>query len=251
MIYGSPIHYDTMAHDTSGIQLPTLRLAISTTTALGQETARLFAARFGLPLTQAFGIIEIGLPSINMEQQEDKAASVGKLLPAYQLRLDDVGLGDGMRAIKLRGKGFFDAYYDPWRTREQVMEDGWFATGDLGTLDDDGYLWISGRQKELINVAGMKFFPRELEEILEQHPAVREACVYSHRHERMGEVPHAQVVLAREYGDTPAMEELQAFCGRFVAPYKIPAQIVVVAELLKTTSGKVIRDEERLLRHHK
>jgi long-chain acyl-CoA synthetase len=249
LIYGSPIHYEMMAHDKSGVMLPSLRLAISTTTALGAETAREFASRFGLPLTQAFGIIEIGLPSINMEYQPGKAASVGKLLPAYEIRLDEVGLGDDLRAIRLRGKGFFDAYYDPWKTREEATEDGWFATGDLGSFDADGYLWIRGRQKELINVAGMKFFPRELEEVLESHPCVQEACVYPHRHERMAELPYALVVLNKGCPTKPTMEELQKHCGLSVAPYKVPVMILFVNELLKTASDKIIRDEERILQH--
>jgi long-chain acyl-CoA synthetase len=249
LIYGSPMHYEMMAHDQSGVTLPSLRLAISTTTALGAETAQEFASRFGLHLTQAFGIIEIGLPSINMEYQPEKAASVGKLLPAYELRLDEVGLGDDLRAIRLRGKGFFDAYYNPWKTRAEVMEEGWFATGDLGSFDTDGYLWIRGRQKELINVAGMKFFPRELEEVLETHPAVQEACVYPHRHERMGELPHALVVLVPDCPVKPSVEELQQYCGRSVAPYKIPVVIRFVDQLLKTVSDKIIRDEERILQY--
>lgn len=251
LIYGSPMHYEMMAHDQSGVMLPSLRLAISTTTALGAETAQEFASRFGLPLTQAFGIIEIGLPSINVEYQAEKAASVGKLLPAYEIRLDDVGLGDELRAIRLRGKGFFDAYYNPWKTRAEATEDGWFATGDLGSFDADGYLWIRGRQKELINVAGMKFFPRELEEVLESHPCVKEACVYPHRHERMGELPHALVVLDPNCPAKPTMEELQKHCGLSVAPYKIPVMILFADELLKTASDKIIRDEERILLHIK
>lgn len=249
LIYGSPLHYETMAHDQSGTRLPSLRLAISTTTALGVETAQQFFSRFGLPLTQAFGIIEIGLPCINMECQPEKAASVGKLLPAYQIRLDDVGLGDDLRAIHLRGKGFFDAYYSPWKTRTEALEDGWFATGDLGSFDEDGYLWIRGRQKELINVAGMKFFPRELEEVLERHPCVQEACVYPHPHERMGEVPYSLVVLNKDCPSKPSVEELQKYCGYSVGPYKIPVMIRFVDALLKTASDKIIRDEGRILRH--
>ena len=251
LIYGSPMHYEMMAHDQSDVMLPSLRLAISTTTALGGETAQEFASRFNLPLTQAFGIIEIGLPSINMEYRPEKAASVGTLLPAYELRLDDVGLGDELRAIRLRGKGFFHAYYNPWKTRAEATEDGWFATGDLGTVDADGYLWIRGRQKELINVAGMKFFPRELEEVLENHPGVQEACVYPHRHERMGELPHALVVLDADCPVKPTMEELQKHCGLSVAPYKIPVVILFADALLKTASDKIIRDEERILQHIK
>jgi len=244
LIYGSPMHYELMAHDRGGQMLEGLRLAISTTTALRDETVNAFHARFGLPLAQAFGIIEIGLPFINMDKPLEKRGSVGRLLPAYELQLEDVGLGDKLRAVKLRGKGFFDAYYQPWRTRREVMADGWFATGDLGWLDEEGYLTLSGRSKEVISVAGMKFFPQEVEEVLDAHPAVRESCIYAHGHDLFGEVPHARVVL-RE-GAAPPVDELKAYLARRLAAYKIPERILFVDALTRTPSGKLIRDESRL-----
>src|SRR5207302_243155 len=83
--------------------------------------------------------------------------------PAHRLRLEDVGQGPGLGEILLAGKGFLDAYYEPWRPRGAVMPDGWFRTGDVGELDADGCLFLRGRVKDMINVLGQKFFPQEVE----------------------------------------------------------------------------------------
>jgi long-chain acyl-CoA synthetase len=246
LIYGAPMHYELMAHDTGSDRLPSLRLAISTTIALNRSTVEAFDRRFGHTLSQALGVIEIGLPCIDLYMRPDKWGSVGRLLPAYELRMEDVGLGEELRRIKFRGKGFFDAYYDPWRQREEVMADGWFDTGDLGVLDADGYLFIKGRGKDIINVAGMKFFPQEVEAVLNTHPGVQESCVFSHRHELFGEVPHAQVVPVPADGAPTNQSELKAFLGRHLAPYKIPEHIDIVPALVRTASGKLVRDELRI-----
>jgi len=244
LIYGAPMHYELMAHESGSERLPGLRLAISTTIALNRSTVEAFDRRFGHTLSQALGVIEIGLPCIDLYMRPDKWGSVGKLLPAYELRMEDVGLGGELRRIKFRGQGFFDAYYDPWRTREEVMADGWFDTGDLGVLDSDGYLFIKGRSKDIINVAGMKFFPQEVEAVLNAFPGVQESCVFARKHELFGEVPHAQVVLAKP--DAVAEPELKAFLGQHLAPYKIPEQIEIVPALVRTASGKLVRDEHRI-----
>lgn len=246
LIYGAPMHYELMAHETGSDRLPSLRLAISTTIALNRSTVEAFDRRFGHTLSQALGVIEIGLPCIDLHMRPDKWGSVGKLLPAYELRMEDVGLGDELRRIKFSGKGFFDAYYDPWRPREEVMADGWFDTGDLGVLDADGYLFIKGRGKDIINVAGMKFFPQEVESILNAYPGVQESCVFSHKHELFGEVPHAQVVLTNSVGGSFSDAELKEFLAKHLAHYKIPELIEVVPGLVRTASGKLVRDEQRI-----
>lgn len=247
-IYGSPVHYDLMAHDRSGTQLPEVRLAISTAMYLRDEIADAFHSRFNLPLSEAYGIIEVGLPCINHDRPLEKRGSVGRVLPDYDIRIEDAGLGEGLGTIKLRGKGFLDAYYSPWQPRGEIMADGWFATGDLGYLDADGYLFIQGRAKEIINIGGMKFFPQEVETVLETHPAVREACVFPHRDSRMGEVPHAQVVLGTGDAEPPGEEALKQLCARSLAAFKVPERIEFVAQLARTASGKLIRQELKLKR---
>jgi len=247
-IYGSPIHYDLMAHDHSDTQLSSVRIAISTAMYLRNEIAEAFYNRFSLPLSEAYGIIEVGLPCINVDRPRDKRGSVGRILPDYGIRIEDIGLGDELGAIKLRGKGLLDAYYNPWQTREAIMADGWFATGDLGYLDTDGYLFIQGRSKEIINIGGMKIFPQEVEACLESHPAVQEACVFPYPDKHMGEIPYASVVAAPSAIPPPEEEELMAHCSRNLAHFKVPVKIEFVEQLPRTASGKLIRQSTKLSR---
>lgn len=241
IIYGAPVHYDLVAHDRSLQLMSSLRLAISTSTSLRSEIAEAFYNRFKMPLSESYGIIEIGLPCNNLDKPISKQGSVGRVLPAYDIQIEDIGLGDELKAIKFRGKGFLDAYYSPWQTREKIMSDGWFATGDLGRLDEEGYLYILGRSKEMINVGGMKFFPQEVESILESHPYIKEAYIFAHHHKRLGEIPLAQVVLVQNLENPSIEQELKDHLRQHLTNFKIPEKIEFVDTLTKTASGKLIR----------
>jgi len=248
LIYGAPAHYALMIQDDTGAGLPDgLRAAIVTTTALPREIAEAFRQRFGRVLNETYGIIELGLPAINLSQDPAKQGSVGAVLPDYALRLD-CAPGQGHGEVLLRGSGMLDAYYAPYRPRALILQDGegWFHTGDLGRLDADGFLYIVGRCKEVISVGGMKFFPAEVEAVLEQHPAVAAACVFAPRSEHAWQPVHAQLVAA-EGASGPADEALKAYCRQSLALHKVPAELVWVPALAFTPSGKKVRDPERLL----
>ncbi len=247
MIYAAPTHYELMTHDRSGQSLPCLRLAIVTTTQLLPELANTFYKRFELPLNETYGIIEIGLPVVNLDQPWEKRGSVGKLLPAYSVKLV-APPGESAGEILFNGPGLLDAYYDPWQPRWAILKqhDGWLATGDLGVMDDDGFLTIVGRSKEMISVAGMKFFPQEVETILEHHPAIQAACVFGVKAPRLGETPMAHLVQVN--GTKPVTEtDLKAYCNHHLADYKIPTQFQWVKSLARTASGKIIRNADILL----
>jgi long-chain acyl-CoA synthetase len=242
LIYGSPTHYAWLAAVPQPPKLPVLRLAVSTTAPLDAALARRFATCFGLPLTQALGIIEVGLPFINTAFAADRPEAVGRVLPAYRLRMEDLGLAGGLGEVLLAGPGFLDAYYDPWQPRAEVMPGGWFRTGDIGELNADGCLFLRGRTKDVISVLGMKFFPQEVEAVLTAHPAVAAACVYAQPDARLGEVPCARVVAVT--GTTPALQaELLQHCQRRLAGFKVPQRIEFVSKLERTASGKLIRRE--------
>jgi len=249
LMYGSPIHYSLMTHDNSGKTLPPeLRLAIVTTTTLRPEIADTFYKRFGCVLNETYGIIELGLPAINVSHSREKQGSVGRMLSDYELQLD-CPPGQSQGEIAIKGKGMLDAYYSPWKSRDSILQqnNGWFKTGDLGRLDEDGFLYIVGRSKEMISVGGMKFFPEEVESILENHPAIHAACVFGIKAQRLGEKAMAHLILA-EGENAPDGDELKTYCTPFLASYKIPEQFQWVKHLKYTASGKLIRNAEKLLK---
>ena len=235
VLYASPIHYRLLAETAElGPQdFRALRLAVSTAIQLPEAIARRFFERFGRPLTEAYGIIEVGLPFIHTPAAGAYDGRLGRPLPAYEIRLAD---GE----VLIRGPGLFDAYFSPWQPRAEIAPDGWFRTGDLGEIAPDGELRLLGRRKAVINFSGMKIFPQEVEAVLERFPAVAEALVYGEPHPEFGQLPQAQLVLRAGAG--PLDERaLRAFCRGHLAPHKIPKAFAVVAALPKTASGKLRR----------
>jgi long-chain acyl-CoA synthetase len=243
LIYASPMHCALLADYPEAVPLPSLRLVISTTSSLDRSISEKFHQRYGRPISQALGIIEVGLPCINVDFAAERPGSVGPVLPAYRLRLEDVGFGPGLNEISFRGPGFLDAYYHPWQTRKEIMPDGWFHTRDIGELDADGCLYLRGRSKDVINVAGMKFFPQEVENVLSQHDQVAAVCVYPHRDARLGEVPYARIVAKPGTSGEILARQLRQYCQQRLASYKVPEKIEFVASLPRTASGKVLHRE--------
>lgn len=240
-IYASPFHYSLLAGsgDIADDALKNVRMAISTAMKLPDQVSEDFSRRFGMELTEAYGIIEAGLPFIRLAGNAKKG-SVGNALPGYLLRLDNTdenGIGD----ILIQGAGLLDAYYSPWQERGEILTDGWFATGDLGRIDADGCLFIAGRKKDVINFVGMKIFSQEVETVINSFPGVLESLVYPLPHERFGEIPAVKVVLVEGMDRDAVAEDLQRFCYQHLSSYKVPKDYEFVAELPKTPSGKIRR----------
>ena len=244
VLYAAPFHHAMLAAEPSGRPWPALRLAVSTAAALPLATARAFDARYGVPLSQGFGIIEAGLPFLNTDFPREKPGSVGRPGSDIRLELRDpqtdnpVGAGE-VGELLIDAEGLLDAYLNPWRLRRDLLTDGrWFRTGDLARLDPDGCLHLVGRVKSVINVAGMKCFPEEVEAVLSTHPGVRAACVSGREHPHYGAVPVAAIVPAYP---PPTTASLLAHCQEALARYKVPVDFRFVEELPRTASGKVRR----------
>jgi long-chain acyl-CoA synthetase len=246
LLYGSPYHYKLLSKDPGDARLDRVRLAISTAEGLRPEVATAFRERFGIRVRQALGIIEVGLPVIDLDGQESGA--LGRPLPDYQvwLRGEDgrpVPRPDGPERsgeICIRGPGLFDAYMEPWTPAAQVLEPDGFRTGDQGWLDASGNLHLAGRRANRINMAGMKFFAEEVEAVLEQHPGVRRSRVFGREHAHLGEIPVAEIEPA-DPGETPDRKILHSFCRERLPAYKIPREFRVVATLPLTRTGKLER----------
>jgi acyl-CoA synthetase (AMP-forming)/AMP-acid ligase II len=140
--------------------------------------------------------------------------------------------------VGLRGDGLFSAYYAPWRLREQIAHEGWFLTGDIGRLDEDGALFLQGRKKAVIFVAGLKFFPEEVEECINQFPGVKESRVFGTPHPHLGQVPRAEVAFVTP---SPDLDALRAHCATALSPYKVPVEFIIVEATAKTPGGKILR----------
>ena len=241
-IYASPFHYSLLSRSdhVPPNALDRVRLAISTSMKLPEQVAEEFLNRFGFELSEAYGIIEVGLPFVRLSGGAFTRGSVGRALPDYEIRLDKTDAG-GVGEISVRGRGMLDAYYSPWRSRDQVLSEGWFRTGDLGKVDGDGFLFIVGRDKDVINFVGMKIFAQEVESVINRHPAVKESLVYGVPHASYGELPTAKIVLNGEVNLGETLNDLRDFCYRLLTKYKVPKEFVPVDSLPKTASGKLKR----------
>lgn len=237
-IYASPVHYYLLAvsDSVSPASLSKVRLAISTAMKMPTDIFEAFQKKFAIAPAEAYGIIEIGLPFINTEAGGAGKQTVGRILPDYQLRIadpDETGVGE----VLIKGRGMFDAYFSPWRLREECLRDGWFDTGDLGRVDAQGRLSLLGRSKTVIVCAGMKVFPEEVEEVINSMPGVKESRVYGHPHPQYGHTPVAEVVAS----SAEVLEQLRPYCCQRLSSYKVPVEFRPVESIPKTASGKIAR----------
>jgi len=243
VIYGAPFHHSLLAADRGGYGWPDLRLAVSTAAPLSAELANGFRKRFGKPLVQGLGIIEIGLPLLNTGGAGDSPTAVGRPLPAYDVELrDEEGMPVAVGCLGelwIKGPGMFDAYLSPWQPVDEVCVDGWFPTGDLAETDAAGRVYLRGRKTGVLNVSGMKVFPEEVEQVIERHPAVRRCRVIGLPHAVLGTLPAVEVIL--HDGELLAARELTDWCRKWLSIYKVPVRVKFVDELPMTASGKIRR----------
>jgi acyl-CoA synthetase (AMP-forming)/AMP-acid ligase II len=206
-------------------------------------------ALWGIPVLNGYGTTET-LGYVAAEESVDvvprKLGSVGQARPGLRVTIrnsDGDPLPDGtVGEITVRGPSIFSGYLDdPAATAAAFFPGGWYRTGDLGYRDDEGYLFITGRLREMINRGGEKIAPTEIDEVLRAHPAIADAAVFAIPDARLGEEVAAAVVL-REEG---ALDEraLRRWVARHVSPHKIPRRVWVVDELPRTGSGKVQRGD--------
>lgn len=234
LLYGSPFHFAQLAQCKEAERLPGLRMAISTASALSGGVAKAFYGRFELPVTQALGIIEVGLPILNRVHAEDLPEALGQPLSCYEVKVAEDG------ELLIKGPGMFDAYLLPWQKREETLRDGWFCTGDLVELLEDGTVVMLGRKKSVINVGGMKVFPEEIEAVLNAHPAVARSRVFAELHPTLGSFPCAEVIVEKGE-EMPPLRELRSHCMQKLASYKIPLRFSEVGAIELTASGKIKR----------
>lgn len=245
---GVPTMYSAMLHHPrrDAFDVSTLRVCVSGGASLPAEVLRGFEEAFGCTLLEGYGLSETSpVASSNRPDRERRAGSVGMPIEGVSMKIvdpDGVDVAAGSRGeIVIRGPNVMKGYWRRPDATAEVMSDGWFHTGDVGVMDDDGYFFIVDRLKELIIRGGYNVYPREIEEVLYEHPAVREVAVVGVPHPELGEEVAAAVAL--KDGAAVDEESLRDFVKARVAAYKYPRRISFFDELPKGPSGKIVKRE--------
>ena len=248
---GVPTMYAAVLHlpDADPAAAATLRVCVSGGASLPAEILRGFEEKFGCMILEGYGLSETSpVASFNQPDQERKPGSIGTPIEGVEMRLvDDAGqtvTGGEIGEIAIRGHNVMKGYWNKPEATAESMTDGWFRTGDMARVDEDGYFYIVDRKKELIIRGGYNVYPREIEEALHEHPAVAEVAVVGMPHDSLGEEVGAAVAL--KPGASASPEELQDFVKGRVAAYKYPRRVWLVDALPKGPTGKILRREVKV-----
>ncbi|MBO1334342.1 long-chain fatty acid--CoA ligase [Streptomyces sp. VRA16 Mangrove soil] len=249
-----PTMYNALLHHppvTDGSEASALRVCVSGGSPLPTEVLYGFEERFGCPVAEGYGLSETSpVASFNHLDRPRKAGSIGTPIEGVEVRLvdqagHDVAPGE-VGEIAIRGANVMVGYWNRPEETAEAIPDGWFRSGDLARKDEDGYFFIVDRKKDVIIRGGYNVYPREIEEVLYEHPDVLEAAVVGVPDEYLGEEVAAAVVLTPNGRATE--EELRSFVKTRVAPYKYPRRIWIVSSLPKGSTGKILKREIRLPR---
>ena len=205
-----------------------MRLFVSGSAPLSAQVFEEFKALYGHTILERYGMSETLMNLSNPYEGERRAGTVGMPLPGVSAKLVN---GE----VCLRGPNIFAGYWGREEATREAFVDGWFRTGDLATLSDDGYYTLSGRKSDLIISGGFNIYPREIEEFLQEHPAIAEAAVVARPDRVRGEVPVAYLVCRGAI----EVDELAAHCREKLASFKVPREFVIVEKLPRNAMGKI------------
>jgi len=242
-IYGYLMGLVMASEKFAQASFPNLRVCPGGGAPFPMEVHRRWEAATGLKIYEGYGMTEIAPISINTERHGAKQGSAGKPVPDTEIEIVDLDTGDRVLPcgeageIRVKGPHMMTCYTgNPEETKSALLH-GYVYTGDIGHLDEDGFLTITDRKKNVIFVSGFNVFPREIEELLLTHPAVSGSCVVGAPHPRSGEVPVAFVTL-RNPCDA---DDIARFCNEHLIKYKRPAQVIILPDMPLSPAGKLDR----------
>jgi long-chain acyl-CoA synthetase len=242
---GVPTMYHELAEaDITGRDLSSLRVGSSGGAAIPVSVLQRFEAKYGITVLEGYGLSEsASTVTVNPDAASRKFESIGKPLWGIELRIAGPGDQplppgrDHVGEILLRGHNITKGYYKRPQETAEALRNGWFHTGDLGYVDEDGFVFVVDRKKDLIIRGGFNVYPREVEELLYRHPAVLEAAVVGRPDARLGEEIQAYIVLRPDAGQTAL--DVRSWVKERIAPYKYPREVHVVDALPKGPTGKI------------
>lgn len=255
---GVPTMYSALANhpDIYRHNVRSIRVCISGAAPLPGEVQRKFEQVTGGRLVEGYGLTESSpVTHVNPldDPKKNRIGSIGIPLFDTDAKILDIETGEKEVALNelgelvIRGPQVMMGYWKKSEETENALRNGWVCTGDIAKMDEDGYFYIVDRKKDMINVSGLKVYPREVEEILYEHPNIREACVVGIPDSYRGERVKAFVVLKDPTNETNS-DELVTFCRQKIADYKVPSEIEYISQMPKTAAGKILR---RALHQHK
>jgi len=246
---GVPTMYFYILQHTANTetQFPHLRHCFSGGAAMPLETMHAFEKRFGVEVYEGYGLTETTVSICCNRPGARKAGSVGKPLPGVELRtVDDAGnptpIGEPGEII-VRAGNVMQGYLNRPEATAEAIKDGWLHTGDIGHIDEEGFVFIVDRKKDLIIKGGYNIYPREIEEVLHAMPDVVEAAVVGIEDQAKGE--QVRAVISTRPGSELSEEEVASYLSENLAKYKLPNEYVFMAELPKGPTGKILKRELR------
>jgi long-chain acyl-CoA synthetase len=245
---GVPTMYSAMLNAPEGerYDASSLQVCISGGAAMPVEVMRAFEEKFGCTVLEGYGLSETSpMASFNHPDRERKPGSIGTPVAGVEMKVvtddgEDVDQGEPGEIV-IRGHNVMKGYWKRPEATAEAIRDGWFHSGDIGRVDEDGYFFIVDRKKELIIRGGYNVYPREIEEVIYEHPDVREAAVIGIAHPELGEEVGAAVVL--KPGATATEADIRDHVKTNVAAYKYPRHVWFVDELPKGATGKILKRE--------
>ena len=244
MFFGVPTIYTTLLNtDLSAYDLSSVRYEFSAAATMPQEISRRWSERCGRPVYEGYGLTECSPFACYNHDFRHKFGSVGAAVENVEVRIVDEADSDVPAGtwgeIVIRGPGVMKGYWGKPEDTAVALRHGWLHSGDTGLMDDEGYVFIVDRIKDMINMAGFKVWPGEVEQVLYRHPAVLEAAVCGGPDPLKGESVKAAVILKERASATG--EDLITFCRERMAVYKVPAAVDFVEELPKSATGKILK----------
>ncbi|MCK4948441.1 MAG: long-chain fatty acid--CoA ligase [Candidatus Aureabacteria bacterium] len=227
-------------------KLLSIRFCISGSAPLSEEVLKNFENNTGLPLMEGYGLSEASpVVSVNPLYGTRKVGSVGIPLSSVDVKIvndEEKELSCGEKGeIIVKGPNVMKGYFNKPEETSKAIKGDWLFTGDIGKIDSDRYLYILDRKKDMILSHGLNVYPREIEQVLYQHPSIRDAAVIGVKDVRRGEKAVAYVTLKEGFSAQPG--ELIKFCKGKLAPYKIPHTVKIVTELPRTPTGKILKKD--------
>jgi len=252
IFHGVPTMYVAFNH-APGVEkygFKSLRVCMSGGAPLPMEVKQAFGSLSGGRLVEGYGLTEASpVTHVNPPDGLLKAGSIGLPIPGTEAKIMDLEAGTRelpvgeVGEITIRGPQVMKGYWNKPKETADVLRNGWLYTGDIGRRDSDGYFYIVDRKKDLIIAGGFNIYPREVEEVLFEHPAIKEAAVVGAPDRYRGETVKAFIVL--KDGAKTTAEDVEAWCRQRLAPYKVPRQVEFRESLPKSGVGKYLRRELR------